>query len=97
MSWCASDPSFDIRTYFDYCSATKPPYSCPYAGCNGKVYRTFAGIQTHIEKTHAQETKPNNSSNSDHELEGRYICDTLKWVKKCSVENPQSQTVSEIG
>ena len=37
----------DLNNFIEDMRACKPPYKCPFADC-GKVYKTFAGIHTHI-------------------------------------------------
>lgn len=39
---------FDLRNFMEDMRACKPPYKCPYPDC-AKVYKTFPGIQTHIQ------------------------------------------------
>ncbi|XP_043247226.1 bromodomain-containing protein 1-like [Amphibalanus amphitrite] len=39
---------FDVETFLHNLKATKPPYECPVESC-GKVYKSFSGIQVHLE------------------------------------------------
>eukprot|EP00095_Tigriopus_kingsejongensis_P006497 snap_masked-scaffold676_size113663-processed-gene-0.23 protein:Tk06497 transcript:snap_masked-scaffold676_size113663-processed-gene-0.23-mRNA-1 annotation:"PREDICTED: peregrin-like" len=38
---------FDLHHFLENLRACKPPYKCPFTDC-GKVYKTLAGIQSHI-------------------------------------------------
>ncbi|TRY68864.1 hypothetical protein TCAL_05070 [Tigriopus californicus] len=38
---------FDLNHFMENLRACKPPYKCPFTDC-GKVYKTLAGIQSHI-------------------------------------------------
>ena len=40
---------FDVETFLHNLKATKPPYECPVDNC-GKVYKSFSGIEVHLEK-----------------------------------------------
>ena len=39
---------FDVETFLHNLKATKPPYECPVENC-GKVYKSFSGIQVHLD------------------------------------------------
>jgi bromodomain and PHD finger-containing protein 1 len=47
--------SFDLRDFLSNCKASKPPYRCPVETC-GKTYRSFAGIQQHVQQSHSDES-----------------------------------------
>lgn len=39
--------NFDLQLFCENLKATKPPYECPIDGCR-KIYRSHAGIQSHL-------------------------------------------------
>ncbi len=39
---------FDVKSFIEDMKACKPPYRCPFNDC-GKVYKTFSGINGHIQ------------------------------------------------
>lgn len=39
---------FDLAGFIEDMKACKPPYRCPFKDC-GKVYKTFSGINGHIQ------------------------------------------------
>lgn len=49
---------YDMDQFLDHCRMTKPPYECPHASC-GKIYRSLAGIQHHM-NTYDHENPPPN-------------------------------------
>ena len=58
---------FDLKNFMEDMRACKPPYKCPYPDC-AKVYKTYPGIQSHIQqhldKLLAADDDPNNTESS---------------------------------
>lgn len=56
---------FDLNHFMENLRACKPPYKCPFTDC-GKVYKTLAGIQSHI-CAHDNEEAARNGNAGDGE------------------------------
>ena len=51
--WSASSADFDLNAFVEHCRTTKPPFECPYDTiCGRKTYRSFIGIEKHLNAAH---------------------------------------------
>ncbi|ROT72565.1 putative Bromodomain and PHD finger-containing protein [Penaeus vannamei] len=71
---------YDMDQFLDHCRMTKPPYECPHASC-GKIYRSLAGIQHHM-NTYDHENPPPNVV-------------TPKSARKKNMKRPPSPVASQ--
>lgn len=87
--------NFDLQLFCENLKATKPPYECPVNGC-GKVYRSYAGIQSHLHNYDHDSTDSLLSSSPERSAGTRHVGSNPRTMKSCDSQSDESALWVEI-